>query len=460
MRPAARFLAARLPRSLRAVAVSCRVLAITAGCSALVSGCAVYHPKPLPTGPDLARSPALSVPAGDLGVPGLKPAPFDPAKGLTAINVITLAVLDNPRLKAARLEAGVARAQLLEAGLLPDPQISAGLSKSSLFTGYSAAVAEDLQALITRGAATGAARAHLKQVNLDILWQEWQVAERARELYIETQALARLRVVLDRQRRLLGRVYREEEASREQGYATVGDVTADFIAWNAAEIAWRSFELQDNQTRHELDELLGLAPGTRLRLRSTGRRQLVTAAQFHSALAALPCRRPDLLALQAGYKSAEEKLREAILAQFPLLSAGIEKARSPEEGIQSIGFNVTLTLPLFNRNRGPIALSRASRASLYQAYQAGLDEATSQTDQVWTAIGIMRQQLKTLDARLSGLEQQATAAKASLGRGTSTLAEYARVDSSALATRVEEIQLRASLAQAEAALAMLLALPF
>ncbi|MGH8229137.1 MAG: TolC family protein [Steroidobacteraceae bacterium] len=420
----------------------------------------MYHSQPLPTQPDLTRAPALTVPVSTFAVPGLKPEPLDPGKGLTEMNVVTLAVADNPRLRAVRRQAGVARAQLLEAGLLPDPQISGGLSKSSFFTGYSATLMEDIHALVTRGAAEGAARAHLKQVNLEILWQEWQVAERARELFIETQALAKLRGVLNRQRTLLGKVYSRDETQLKQRYVTVSEVTADSIALNSAEVQWRSFELQDNQTRHALNELLGLAPDVRLRLRGAPSEQLVTTAQYRSALTALPHRRPDLLALQAGYHSEDEQLREAILAQFPLLNAGVTKSRSAEEGIQSIGFNVTLTLPLFNRNRGPIAVGRASRAYLHQAYQARLDETANQADQVRAAVRIMQGQLKTLDARLSGLDRAAAAAKESLAGGTLSLADYARVDSNALATQAEEIQLRASLEQAHAALAMLLARPF
>lgn len=436
------------------------MLAAVAGCTALLSGCATYHSKPLPGGPDLARSPALTVPASSLGVPGLRSDSFDPASGLTETNIVALAVAANPRLRAARLQAGVARAQLLAAGLLPDPQISGGLSQSPFFTGYSATLAQDIQALITRSAAKDTARAHLEQVNLDILWQEWQVAERVRELYIQSLALAELRAVLGEQRRLLGKLQRDDETLLEHGDLTVGDATADFMAWNSAEAKWRAFELQDNQTRHALDELLGLAPGTYLRLRDAQDEQQVTAAEYRSALAALPRRRPDLLALQAGYHSAEEQLRAAILAQFPLIGAGVTKARSAEEGIRSIGFDVTLTLPLFDRNRGPIAAGRASRAYLYQAYEASLDETTSQADQVWQAVVIMRYQLRKLDQRLAGLERAATAARDSLGRGTLTFADYARVKSDALATEAEEIELRSSLAQAQSALGLLLALPF
>lgn len=438
----------------------CARLWIAAACGALLCGCATYRPEPLPTRPDLARAPALTVPAADLGVPGLKPQRLDPAAGLTETNIVTLAVLENPRLKAARLRAGIARAQLLEAGLLPDPRISGGLAKSSFLTGYNALLSQDIQALVTRGAAEGAARAHLKQVNLEILWQEWQVAERARELFIETRTLARLRGLLNRRRNLLGRVYRQDEASLARRYLTASAVTADFLAWNAAEAQWRALQLRENQTRHALDALLGLAPGAHIRLAGMPRMPPVTRAQFRSALAALPRRRPDLMALRAGYHSEEERLREAILGQFPLLDAGIVKTKDPQDGVQSLGFNVTVTLPLFNRNRGPIAVGRASRAYLRQAYQASLDETVNQADEVWRATLIERGQLASLERRLGGLKRQAAAAKESLRRGSSTLTAYARLKSEALATEAQAIELRSSLAQAQAVLAMLLAQPF
>ena len=286
------------------------------------------------------------------------------------------------------------------------------------------------------------------------------MAEQARELFIQTQALGELRRVLDQRRTLLATLYARDQASLRQRFVTVSAVTTDFAAWNSAEADWRAFELQDNQTCHALNELLGLASDAPLRLRRAPNGHPLAATLYQSALAMLPHRRPDLLALQAGYQNEEESLREAILAQFPLISAGIQKARDPIENIQYIGFNVTLTLPLFNRNRGPIAVGRASRAYLHQAYQASLDETTNQADQVWKAVMIMQHQLKGLDQRLAGLEHDSTAARESLRRGTLSLADYTRVDSNALATQAEEIQLRASLEQGQAVLAMLLALPF
>lgn len=79
------------------------------------------------------------------------------------------------------------------------------------------------------------------------------------------------------------------------------------------------------------------------------------------------------------------------------------------------------------------------RRSLGRSRRCGsltIDESTNQADQVWKAVVIMRQQLKRLDARLSGLDRAAAAAKESLARPTLSLADYARLDSNALTARV------------------------
>ena len=436
-----------------------RAFALLAGCAVLLCGCAVYRPKPLPKASDLTSVAALAIPASRLAVAGVKPAPLDPARGLTETNIVSLAVVNNPQLKAARLAAGVADAQLLAAGLLPDPVVAGGLSSSSMLTGYSASLAEDIGALLTQGADEDAASAHLRQVRLDILWQEWQVGARARALFIQSQELAKLCPVLKARRRLLARLYRADHEALHHGDATISGVTQDFIAFKAADAAYRRFELKDNKIRHALDALLGLSPGVRLRLRGSSHTERISRVQYRSAIAHLPRRRPDLLALQAGYHSAEARLREAILAQFPLIGAGVSKARSAGDGISSIGFNVTLTLPLFNRNQGAIAVARATRAQLFQAYEAHLDAATGEADKIWTAIAIMHRQLGSLTSQLAEFARAAARARASFTSGTLSLGDFARLDDNALTTRAQIIALRASLQMAQTALATILVLP-
>ena len=134
---------------------------------------------------------------------------------------------------------------------------------------------------------------------------------------------------------------------------------------NGLRLHLRQLQLHDNLTRHELNQLLGLQPDAPLHLVGQSASRPISHDQFQAAVTALPHRRADLLALQAGYQSREQRLREAILAQFPAMSAGVEQGRSAEEGVHSIGFTVNVTLPIFNRNRGQIALQRATRAPCF-----------------------------------------------------------------------------------------------
>ncbi|MGH9772143.1 MAG: TolC family protein, partial [Candidatus Acidiferrales bacterium] len=288
----------------------------------LLSGCATYHPVPLPLVPDLTKAPSLTAPASDFWLPGLKPHPFA-QNGLDETSIVTLAVFDDPDLRAARLQAGVASAQLLQAGLLPDPVVSADYARSVLNYGGDIGLSEDIQALITRGAAKAAARSHEKQVYLDILWQEWQVAEKARELFIQARADDQLNRVLTSRRDLFASRYHQDEVALKKGNITLPTAAADLTLLTTAENSLRQTQLDASLTRHQLNQLLGLKPSVQLRLLGPVNDAPLAHDQFRAAVAALPHRRADLLALRAGYESQEQSVRQAVLAQFPALTIGV-----------------------------------------------------------------------------------------------------------------------------------------
>lgn len=425
----------------------------------MLSGCTSYRPHPLPTAPDLAKAPDLTVSPKEFWLSGLPPHSVSP-DGLDETTVVTLAVFNNPDLKIARLQSGVASAQLLEAGLLPDPQVGAGYASSALNYGGALSLSEDIQALITRGAAKASARAAEKQVNLNILWQEWQVAERATDLFIQARADDQLLGVLTATDELLSSRYHRDETAMQRGDTTSSTVAADLTALSDADAGLRQLQIESDLNRHQLNALLGLQPDLRLPLIGPTATEPLTQDQFRAAVDLIPRRRTDLLALQAGYKSQEETVRRAVLAQFPSLSAGVEQARDPVEGVNSIGLNVNLTLPLFNRNRGQIAIQRATREVLWQTYQAQLDAAYSQADQVWKATQIMAAQQKDLDAQLPVLEKTFASAEQSYRQGNLDAGLYVSLESSLLAKRAESIRLQATLDTARSTLSILLGLPF
>ena len=93
---------------------------IPAAVGLALAACAAPADLPLPAKPGLAES------LNDLRHDGI-----NPATPLTVTQVAGLAVRNNPDLRAVRAQHGVAQAQVLQAGLLPNPQFAGGSGRWS-----------------------------------------------------------------------------------------------------------------------------------------------------------------------------------------------------------------------------------------------------------------------------------------------------------------------------------------
>lgn len=314
----------------------------------LIAGCQSYTPAPLASAPstlapvDMA---ALSVAAGRIERPYLKPVAIDLARPLDGNAVATLVVLNSPDLKAARAKAGVAEAQIFAARLLPDPTLNIGASKvlsgPDPLADLVGALALDLNALRTRGVRVAQAHAAADQVRLDLAWSEWQAAGSARlqavRIVALTQALALAQASRESARSLLDRNLRA---------AGRGDIAGDAVqtARLAATDAESKLQIAAgdlNTARFELTRLLGLPPATELRLAPAAEDAPppTAAALFEIAQE----NRTDLRALRAGYASQEAAYRKAILDQFPTLALTLTANRDTS-GNMIVGPTVDFTM--------------------------------------------------------------------------------------------------------------------
>jgi len=433
----------------------------------LLGGCASYHPMPLGQGADLLdRVPALHVDPAKLGLPVLSAHSFDPSDGLDMTEVATLAVVNNPDLKVRRRRADLAQAQLFAAHLLPDPQISASTDKPTdnspgLTDAYGLGLNYDLTALITHGAKTAAAKGHARQVDLALLWQEWQVAQRARELYVQVQTQAHKRDLLQKAQHLYAQRYARSHAALSAGNLTLDVAGTDLTALMDANSRLGQTKQALDRSRHALKALLGLAPDTHLPLSGLDQPPgpvALPGGGMKAAIKTLARRRPDLLALRAGYESQEARVRQAILAQFPSISVGFTRARDTSD-VHTTGFGITLNLPIFDGNRGAIAVQRATRAALHQDYQARVDAAYGQLDQLRSQGGLLRAQLARTRSRLPALQAMVhRAAKAYRARDIGALT-YLNMQTTLLNKQLEVADLRQSLWKNRIALDTLLTWP-
>ncbi len=434
----------RAARAATAALGACLALGLALG------ACATYSPLPLPTGVQLATS---------IAPQGIAPLGMDA--------VATLAVLNNPELRAARAATHVAQAQAFAAGLLPDPQLNytsdykmdGNIPRTDPrypeYDAYGLGLYVDVQALLTHSSNKAAAQASYEQARLDLLWQEWQTVAEARTLYVEQSIAAAREAFLAP----AVQVY-AEELERSQRALAAGNVTreqtsADLAVLVDARTQLGAADRSLLEAEQGLRTLLGVAPQVTLPLKPLGPPSIPDRASLATAAAQLAYSRPDLRALAAGYHAQEEKLRAAVLSQFPNLQIGITRARDDSD-VHTAGFGATLTLPIFDRGRGNIAIQRATREQLREEYLARLDQGVANIWQLWGESQQLAAQLADLDRRLPRLEQNLDAAKATYERGNFPVASYLALVSAYLAAEGSHFDLLQNLWSNSIALAAVL----
>ncbi|RXZ38689.1 TolC family protein [Oxalobacteraceae bacterium CAVE-383] len=435
---------------------------MVAAAALLLNACSSYQALPLDERTaTLPEIPHLTIDSSTLSLPELPAHAFAPSdQGLDMTDVAILAVVNNPDLRAARNDANIAHAQAFSASLLPDPQLALAADfnrnpDANSSRGYSIGPSYDFGSLLTHSTLRAAADAESSKADLTLLWQEWQVVAQARLLFIKLTQGDKLAALLRTHRAFyLDRNLRNQEALRRRL------ITADTAA--AAEAALQDIdkqrndlERQTNQSRHDLNALLGLAPGLQVPLAGDASLPPLDRARIQDSLAHIAQRRPDLIALQYGYKAQDQRYRAAIIAQFPALSFGLTRTRDTSN-VSSQGFNLSLSVPIFNRNRGNIAIEKATRQKLYDDYRQRLDAARSDIDRILAEQEINGRQMVQVDAGVRKLEAQAKNVQiAARSRSVDELL-LATIDAALMAKQNEQIALAQSMFEQRVVLQSLL----
>jgi outer membrane protein TolC len=409
----------------------------------LLSGCQTYQPAPLAAPSDVLAPPdaaILSADAAKIDRPFLTPQQIDLSQPLTPNALAVIAVLENPDLRAQRARAGVTDAQAFAARLLPDPSFQANfdkiLSGPDVFNAFGGQLGLDIGQLRTARVMREAGEASKRQVRLDLAWAEWQTAGQARlqgarilaltdELAIARASAAAAEKLFEATQRATGRgdIAASELDSRRQALLDVTDKL-------------RVAERDLAAAKGDLNKMLGLPPEVELTLAASPDPAVPPDSATLTAQAIE--RRLDLQALRAGYGVAEADLHKAVLDQFPNLSLTLAGARDTANNY-TVGPAVGFTLPLWNRNRGGIAIAKATREQLHAEYDARLFQTRAEIDAANGALATVRRQKAELDAQMPALERFAAGTERAAKRGD--LAP-ATADTAAQALRDRRLTLR------------------
>lgn len=399
----------------------------------------------------------MSRDASTIDRPYLKPVAIDLTQPLDLNAIAIIAVLANPDLKALRERAGISDAQVFAAGLLPDPTFSLGvdhiLSGPPAVDNIVGALGVSLNALRTRAAVRAQARAAARQVRLDLAWAEWQTAGQARIQAARVTGLEQAQSLAaasrDAAQSLLDRMLRA---------AGRGDLAPDQLqaarlsAFDATD-RLRIFERDLVTARLELLRLMGLPPDYRLRL-ATPAPVAGSTLPVERLFASATRNRDDLAALQAGYDAQESALRKAVLDQFPTLDLTINASRDTGRNVL-LGPAIGFTLPLWNRNRGGIAVERATRVALRSEYGARLFKTRADIAAAVAAIEVLRRQKSALEADIPAVARFAQATGRAARRGDLAMATAQTAEAALRDKRLLLVQADQAIAEQMIALELL-----
>ena len=331
-------------------------------------------------------------------LPQLPPLIVHKGQALTPDLAAIVAVVGDPLLRALRGREAIAAAQVLAAGLLPNPTFSYGvgipLSGAGLTEALRVGLGLPIRPLFTRPARMQAARYHAQAVDLTVAWQEWQVAARAKALVYELLVGRRERRLLAHEVHALRHSAALLSDAQAAGYATIGAAAAARLALHQTELARLTVRRDDALKRLQLKALLGVGARTPLRLaHHLPLGDFAGRVPVDVWLKGLSRRRLDLLALRRGYKSQNAVLRAAIAGQFPAITIGVNRARDTS-GINTLGGGVALELPIFNHNQGVVAVARTTRRMLFRSYEARLFGARGDIHRLLTTMHYLRLQMR------------------------------------------------------------------
>jgi outer membrane protein TolC len=385
-------------------------------CAFALGGCALYHPRPLDENAASTDASTLSQATQQIKAPRLAPLPIPPTGPWTDLQLADIAIVASPDLKALRAQARVADAQVFAAGLLPDPQFGISMDRpdgTGAVNAYSLSAGLDLAALFTRSSRVKAARANAEQVRRDIAWQEWLAANQVRLLARRYQYLERQHDIAGNAATAAGKLLTLTQTAVDQHNARLDDLALRRVAVLDARAREGSLARDAEAARLQLNQAVGVAPDMRLPLADA------TALHDPSTLDATALEkraladRLDLAALRAGYAAQEASVRGEILQQYPLPSITVSRARDTTP-IYTKGAAIGFTLPLWNRNRGGIAVAKATREQLHAEYaarafdaQAAIAAQVESLKQIATQRHELQDQLARLRDEMQPLEQAA-----------------------------------------------------
>jgi len=404
---------------MKITAVSCLVLG-------LFSGCASFEPQPLSPTDTIAAYESRTLDNPDLQAFIQKNIQHElPVWPLPEwdFDLLTLTALYyHPDLDVARAKWNVAQAGIATAGMRPNPGINVNAQRNADAPDGTSPWALGLNLDIPietagkRGYRINQAQYLSEAARLAIAGTAWKVRSRVRSTLLDLYFAQQTHTVLLQQQNFQQNNVALLEHQLALGMASQPEVTQARIALHQTTLAFNETQKLQADARAKLASALGVS--------SKAIENMSISWDTFTRIPELPAgdvrqqallSRPDILSALAEYAASQSALQLEIAKQYPDLNLG--PGYTWDAGARKWSVGLSLTLPIFNQNQGPIAEAKARRLQAMANFNATQARALGEIDIALTGYQSIQTKLASADVLLAEQNKQLQNINASFKAG-------------------------------------------
>jgi cobalt-zinc-cadmium efflux system outer membrane protein len=329
----------------------------------------------------------------------------------------------HPDLDVARAKWGVAEAGIITAGAIPNPTLGSSIGLISNQTSgvnpwlYGLSLDIPIETAGKRGYRLSRAKYLSTAARLNVVVIAWKVRSRLRANLVNLYAAGNSETLLKKEETIQEEIVRLMEKRLTVGEVSLPDVTQAHISLNQVRLSLRDAQRQRAEALAQVAASLGVSvaavEGINLSFDFIEKRpaNLLSSDIRRQALLT----RADILSALSEYDAAQSALQLEISRQYPDIRLGPGYNFDDAQNKWTIGLAVTL--PVFNRNEGPIAEDRARRAEAaarFTALQAGI---MGEIDRALSGYRSVLRTLETAEALLLNQRSRVQSARAMFDAG-------------------------------------------
>ncbi|MCX6556768.1 MAG: TolC family protein [Candidatus Aminicenantes bacterium] len=385
------------------------------------SGCVRYHPQPIFADKTLGDFEERTLDAAELKeffrINGQTPEWPMKSWDIKALTLVSL--FYHPDLDVARAQWGVTQAGRITAGERPNPDFSfAPTYNSSIPVGEGTRWSPGFSLDITietagkRGIRIARARQFSEAAYLNIHTVAWQVYSRLRQSVLELYGAEQACVLLNERQSALAANTAIAEAQHAAGAISAYQVAQLRIAMQSSRLDLFEAEKARSQAWVKLAAAMGVPFHVVKELPihyDEFERYDVKISEKEARLHALTARN-DILSALAEYAAAQSSLRLEVARQYPDIHLGPGYQLDQSQNKWTLG--ITFNLPIFSRNRGPIAEAEARRSEAAARFLALQASILSEIDSALAGIKAALPQAEAAEELLNNLQKQEKTAAA------------------------------------------------